>query len=99
MLVDLDAPVRQFKEKWTERWLNCKQNRDYPECGKSSTACKCPKCGEDHRAFLQWTGRGVPRIFCADCRPLVAGIDDLENQCSGGGMARGSRKKPENFFE
>ena len=42
--------------------------------GEYPVDCKCPKCGKTHRVTMFWTGRGVPRKYC--------------NQCKGG-MARG----------
>lgn len=35
---------------------------DYP------VDCKCPKCGKTHRVTMFWTGRGVPRKFCPQCK-------------------------------
>ncbi len=30
--------------------------------------CKCPKCGKTHRVTMFWTGRGVPRKYCPQCK-------------------------------
>lgn len=35
---------------------------DYP------VDCKCPKCGKIHRLTMFWTGRGVPRKYCPQCK-------------------------------
>lgn len=35
---------------------------DYP------VDCKCPKCGRAHRVTMFWTGRGVPRKYCPQCK-------------------------------
>ena len=32
------------------------------------TKCLCPKCGRIHKIKLNWTGRGMPRKFCAICK-------------------------------
>lgn len=99
MEIDIEAPLRQSKKKWADRWLKRRGQKSYLECGKSTTTCKCPKCGNLHQAFIQWTGHGTPRIFCQDCKVLIAAIDDLNNHGSGGAYAKGSRKKTENYFE
>jgi len=31
---------------------------------------KCPLCGKEHKEYLYWTGRGVPRKYCKKCRRL-----------------------------
>jgi hypothetical protein len=37
-------------------------DNDYP------VDCKCPKCGKIHRVTMFWTGRGVPRKYCPQCK-------------------------------
>jgi hypothetical protein len=31
--------------------------------------CVCPCCGVEHQAWIFWTGRGVPRVYCPACHP------------------------------
>ena len=38
----------------------------YSALGKSQT-CKCPKCEQNHKKFMDWTGNGIPRVFCDNC--------------------------------
>lgn len=33
-----------------------------------STVCKCPRCGKMHKLFMNFTGRGVPRCYCYECK-------------------------------
>jgi len=33
--------------------------------------CICPRCGREHRLMVRYTGRGVPRFFCAQCSPIA----------------------------
>jgi hypothetical protein len=28
---------------------------------------KCPGCGKIHKVKLDWTGNGIPRIYCEKC--------------------------------
>jgi hypothetical protein len=44
--------------------------------GKRFVQCICPKCAEHHNVYMLWTGRGVPRKYCANCKPLVSGYDE-----------------------
>ena len=30
--------------------------------------CVCPMCGRIHEVEMFWTGRGVPHIFCDECK-------------------------------
>jgi hypothetical protein len=35
-----------------------------------------------HRSFMEWTGRGTPRIFCHNCRPMVGAFCGLSIEYS-----------------
>ncbi len=99
MFIDIDTQLKQSKEKWANRRLKRKNHKDYLECGKASTTCKCPKCGIEHETYIQWTGRGVPRIFCGNCKPLVACINDLAGHCGIAAMGKSARKSPAHCTE
>ena len=43
---------------------------------KRFVRCKCPRCAIDHTVYMLWTGRGVPRKYCGNCKPLISGYDD-----------------------
>jgi hypothetical protein len=44
--------------------------------GKSFVNCICPKCTASHYVYMLWTGRGVPRKYCGNCKPLISGYDE-----------------------
>jgi len=44
--------------------------------GKRFVTCICPKCAIHHNVYMLWTGRGVPRKYCGNCKPLVSGYDN-----------------------
>jgi hypothetical protein len=44
--------------------------------GKCFIQCICPKCAARHKVYMLWTGRGIPRKYCGNCKPMVAGYDD-----------------------
>ena len=44
--------------------------------GKGFVRCRCPRCSSHHRVYMLWTGRGVPRKYCVNCKPLISGYDD-----------------------
>ncbi|BBO68378.1 hypothetical protein DSCA_23080 [Desulfosarcina alkanivorans] len=44
--------------------------------GKCFVCCICPKCGDRHNVYMLWTGRGVPRKYCGNCKPMISGYDD-----------------------
>lgn len=42
------------------------------------TVSICPHCGVKHHAYLQWGGRGIPRIFCPECRDRITRMNSEE---------------------
>jgi Zn ribbon nucleic-acid-binding protein len=44
--------------------------------GKRFINCICPKCTASHYVYMLWTGRGVPRKYCGNCKPLISGYDE-----------------------
>lgn len=51
-------------------------NTEIFKTGKTFVLCICPKCTAHHNVYMLWTGRGIPRKYCANCKPLVAGYDE-----------------------
>jgi len=43
----------------------------YYESREVMTECLCPLCECKHSVLLFWTGRGVPRIYCRNCREII----------------------------
>jgi hypothetical protein len=84
--------AERIKEKWFNRLGQQNENPRYVECGKTSITCKCPKCGQHHKTFMNWSGRGIPRIYCSLCRPVVATICELGVECTGASITKGARK-------
>ena len=37
--------------------------------------CKCPRCEKIHKTRVDWTGRGIPKIYCGNCQYIVADRD------------------------
>ena len=35
---------------------------------KALILCKCPMCEDEHYRLIFWTGQGMPRMYCEDCR-------------------------------
>ena len=64
-------------EEWSEEyWLLKKTSERTYRNGKRFIQCICPKCTIHHNVYMLWSGRGRPRKYCANCRPLVSGYDD-----------------------
>lgn len=34
--------------------------------------CKCPVCSKIHICFMKWTGRGMPRKYCDNCKSTIS---------------------------
>ncbi|BBO86116.1 hypothetical protein [Desulfosarcina ovata] len=73
----LGISARKRKTAQDKGWQPNKNNeRQQFKTGKAFVSCVCPKCASHHNVFMMWTGRGTPRKYCPNCRPLVAGYDD-----------------------
>ena len=98
MTVELETPVRKSKEKWMGKWLARRTKKEYLECGKTVTLAKCPKCDLIYETYILWTGRGMPRIYCPNCRPLIAAMNNINEFGNAPEMAKSARKgAPYNF--
>lgn len=45
-----------------------------------TTRCKCPLCEKTHDYPIRWIGRGIPRVFCQECRESHRSIRSLDNE-------------------
>ena len=50
-----------------ERRVRHKLNRSRRKAGGRIVAV-CPCCGKKHEVYSFWTGRGVPRFYCHECK-------------------------------
>jgi hypothetical protein len=41
---------------------------EIPDFEKIIVECICPKCGDRHAMNFPWTGRGIPRKYCPQCK-------------------------------
>lgn len=83
---------KRLEKKWTqrlERKRNCR-SAEYASDNKLQVLCKCPRCEKEHEKLMQWTGRGMPRVYCQVCRPLVASVCDTVFAKSGGSRVKSS---------
>lgn len=51
-----------------------RQNRQYSvnrALGLKWTVCRCPMCEKSHKKYLNYTGRGVPRVYCSRCEQIM----------------------------
>ena len=64
---------------------------------KCFVRCICPRCDARHSVYMHWTGRGTPRKYCVNCKPLVAGYDFSSVYESSISTPGQSRKKAHRF--
>ncbi len=74
-----------------------KENEKRYKKGKSFVRCLCPKCNIHHNVYMLWTGRGIPRKYCVNCKPLVSGYDDAAIYEASVSTPSHSRKKGRRF--
>ena len=43
----------------------------YERSSERNTICYCPKCEKTHKRFINWAGRGTPRIYCVTCEKII----------------------------
>jgi hypothetical protein len=53
---------------------------------------KCPRCGIIHRAWIYWTGNGMPRKYCNLCQQHVTAFGRHQTEYSVS-TPRGGRPK------
>jgi hypothetical protein len=77
MSIKLNTALTAKRRKWLQQFEDqCAQN-PAPELDqrKFFYDCICPRCEKQHRVYMNWTGRGKPRIYCELCKPAVSGIN------------------------
>ena len=42
---------------------------------EKGTKCLCPKCGDEHEVEIYWTGRGIPRLYCYNCKSYLDRVE------------------------
>jgi transposase-like protein len=58
--------AEQTKEKYHEVKSGC-----------AYVKCVCPRCDKVYKRMIQWSGHGMPRYYCNNCRM------DVENDTTG----------------
>lgn len=60
---------KEADQRRIERWKDSikKADRDFGGYYGKPTKCKCPTCGKIHTRRLNWTGHGMPLIYCRTC--------------------------------
>jgi Zn ribbon nucleic-acid-binding protein len=43
---------------------------------KRFVRCICPRCRKTFNVHMMWSGRGMPRKYCADCKVIVGNYDE-----------------------
>ena len=101
MALKSSSTVKGLSGRLSSRPQGCNSHppKEYLDSGKTNVRCKCPKCGEVHATFMHWAGRGVPRIYCRNCRPMVSSLCDAGYNGSTWSAARSNRKSGYQAFE
>jgi hypothetical protein len=70
----LGTPIgKSLKEKSWDKWDDRKNN----VIGKKRfVCCICPRCRKMTHVYMLWSGRGVPRKYCPDCRAIINAYDE-----------------------
>ena len=58
-----------------------KRHDNYRKTMYAPVECFCPKCEKSFMHAFDWnfTGKGRPRIYCAECRQAISGYDNSAN--------------------
>jgi hypothetical protein len=72
----LGIVARKPSTSWDSTGKQTNFDNNLLKTGKRFVRCICPKCDSNHNVHMLWTGRGTPRKYCGNCKPLVAGYDD-----------------------
>ena len=90
--IGINAPDNARKTGWQP-----KENENLFKNGKSFIRCQCPKCSIQHSVYMLWSGRGMPRKYCVNCKPLVSGYDNAAIYEASISTHGPSRKKGHHF--
>ena len=85
MTIKLNATLSTKRRKWLQQFEDqCNQPPEL-DLRKFFYDSVCPRCERQHQVYMNWTGRGKPRIYCELCKPAVSGI----NSAAAGPVASG----------
>jgi Zn ribbon nucleic-acid-binding protein len=76
----LGTPVRNSPRD--EAWKNWGDGKNKVTKSKRFVRCICPKCRKTTDVYMMWSGRGVPRKYCADCKVVISTYDELAMSAS-----------------
>jgi hypothetical protein len=89
----------RLNQQWLEQVQRRQRIREQYYANKLPVLCKCPKCEKEHESYLQWSGRGKPRVFCSACRPVVSTICDTALSQFGNASSKSVRRGAYQGFE
>jgi len=63
---------KPLQEKAWKKWSDEKE----PFTGKKRfMRCICPRCRKITHVYMLWSGRGMPRKYCDDCKAIINAYD------------------------
>ncbi|BBO90767.1 hypothetical protein [Desulfosarcina ovata] len=66
---------------------------------KRFVRCICPRCRKTFTIYMVWTGRGMPRKYCVDCRAIINTYDKSAVLESCDSVLVPAQKRGRNSFE
>ena len=80
---------KSLKRKAWEKW----GEGDESFTGKKRfVRCICPRCRKIIHVYMLWSGRGIPRKYCNDCKAIIDAYDKSAT-CESHNTALTSRKR------
>jgi hypothetical protein len=93
MSLKLNKTLAAERKKWLKQFEDkCLQSPENDR-HKFFFESVCPRCGKQHQVYINWTGRGKPRIYCELCRPAVAHINTSTCDPFASGIYQGGKRQ------
>lgn len=70
-------PRKNVQSACAVKWHNDKRRLNIRMRSNKAYECKCPKCNTVFLRELEykWIGRGMPRMFCRECKDRLFGYN------------------------
>lgn len=93
MTIKLNATLSTKRRKWLQQVDDHYGQIPELDLRKLFYDSVCPRCGKQHQVYMNWTGRGKPRIYCELCKPAVGGINAAASDPIASGIYQAGKRQ------
>lgn len=93
MTIKHKTALLAIRRKWLRQYANQDPQSPDMDLHKLLFDSVCPRCGKQHQVYLNWTGRGTPRIYCELCKPAVGSINTSASDPIASGIYQAGKRQ------